>query len=415
MEAEPLRPRLTELKDCSDRRMLFLKRDQYITRSLDLYGEFSELEARAFDQLLRANDVVVEAGANIGAHTVHIAKLVGARELVLAFELQRVIHELLCANVALNELFHVRPYRAALGRDVGNIKVPIVDYAGEINFGGISLSQSSAGEDVPLLALDSIALPSLRMLKVDVEGMEAEVLSGARQTITKLRPILYVENDRRGHSEGLIRLIEELGYNMLWHQPRLFNPGNFANIQQNVFGGIVSINLLCFPKEMPTDVSGLRPVAGPRGLGLTRLAAVTLRRRRSRVEFQVQRKQNRQALGLALLDRGRDMDRRDQELIAAFHQDRRAGIAARRIAIVAQEPGAHREHGAPLMLGQDVRPVLAVTGMNEPGAHGDPIDLLAGHQRQDTHDSSDVAIEREDGPVVPEAGRRCRQNRVIII
>jgi FkbM family methyltransferase len=263
VEVEPSRPRLTALKDCRHGRMLFLKRDQYIGRSLDLYGEFSELEARAFSQLLRADDVVVEAGANIGSHTVHIAKLVGTRGLVLAFEPQRVIHELLCANVALNELFHVRPYRAALGRDVGTIKVPLVDYAGENNFGGISLSQSSAGEEVPLLALDGFTLPSLRMLKVDVEGMEAEVLWGARQTIAKLRPILYLENDRQAQSEGLVRLIEELGYNMWWHWPPLFNPGNFANLEQNVFAGIVSINLLCIPKEMPTDISGLRPVAGP--------------------------------------------------------------------------------------------------------------------------------------------------------
>jgi hypothetical protein len=50
---------------------------------------------------------------------------------------------------------------------------------------------------------------------------------------------------------------------MWWHWPPLFNPANFANLQQNVFAGIVSINLLCIPKKMPTDISGLRPVAGP--------------------------------------------------------------------------------------------------------------------------------------------------------
>ena len=261
--ATPAPGKLTTLKDCRHGRMLFLSRDQYIGRSLDLYGEFSELEARAIGQLLRANDVVVEAGANIGAHTVHIAKLVGAQGLVLAFEPQRVIHELLCANVALNELFQVRPYRAALGRNVGTIKVPNLDYASESNFGGLSLSESSTGEEVPLYALDSFALPSLRMLKVDVEGMEAEVLSGARKTIARLRPVLYVENDRRAKSESLIRLIEELGYSLWWHRPPLFNPSNFAHFRQNVFGTIISKNLLCLPKESPADVSGLQPVAGP--------------------------------------------------------------------------------------------------------------------------------------------------------
>ena len=102
------------------------------------------------------------------------------------------------------------------------------------------------------------------MLKVDVEGMETDVLLGARDTIGRLRPILYIENDRRAQSEGLIKLIGELGYNMWWHLPPLFNPSNFAGASQNIFGGIVSINLLCLPEEEPAKISGLRPVPGPK-------------------------------------------------------------------------------------------------------------------------------------------------------
>jgi Methyltransferase FkbM domain len=102
------------------------------------------------------------------------------------------------------------------------------------------------------------------MLKVDVEGMEAEVLSGSRETIGRLRPILYVENDRRADSERLIKLIDELGYNMWWHLPPLFNPGNFSQVRQNIFDGIISANLLCLPKEKPARVTGLRPVTGPK-------------------------------------------------------------------------------------------------------------------------------------------------------
>ena len=63
-------------KQCRHGRMVFLKHDVYIGRSLELYGEYSESEAEVFTQLLRPGDVVIEAGANIGAHTVHIANLV---------------------------------------------------------------------------------------------------------------------------------------------------------------------------------------------------------------------------------------------------------------------------------------------------------------------------------------------------
>src|SRR5260370_34852291 len=95
------------------------------------------------------------------------------------------------------------------------------------------------------------------MLKADVEGMEVDVLAGARQTIKKFRPVLYVENDREAHSEELITLIEELGYSMWWHLPKMFNPNNFAKNPNNIFGRIVSINLLDLPKRANRHCTGL--------------------------------------------------------------------------------------------------------------------------------------------------------------
>jgi FkbM family methyltransferase len=254
----------TVLRDCRHGKMLFLKGDRYIGQSLASYGEFSELEAEVFLKLIRADDVVLEAGANIGAHTVHLARLVGPKGAVIAFEPQRIIFQLLCANIALNDLLNVHAFQIALGREIGKIKVPQLDYTAEVNFGGLSLGQGGAGEDAPLWTVDSMALPSLRMLKVDVEGMEIEVLEGARATIAKLRPLLYVENDREDRSEALITLIGALGYNMWWHLPRLYNPRNFDGNVTNIFGNIVSINLLCLPKEATTNVAGLRPVSGPK-------------------------------------------------------------------------------------------------------------------------------------------------------
>jgi FkbM family methyltransferase len=254
---------VTAVKECRHGQMLYLKGDKYVGKSLDAYGEFSELEVKIFSQFLKKGDVVAEVGANIGAHTIAIAKLVGQTGQVLAFEPQRVIFQILCANLALNGLFNVRTYQAAVGRETGMITVPQINYTTEANFGGLSLGKWDAGENVQVLKLDALNLPALRLLKVDVEGMEAEVLSGAKQTIAKYRPILYVENDRRAHSEQLIELLNAFGYRMWWHLPKLFNPKNFANNKSNLFGEIISINLLCCPKEVPAEVTGLRAVTGP--------------------------------------------------------------------------------------------------------------------------------------------------------
>ncbi|HAO19612.1 MAG TPA: FkbM family methyltransferase, partial [Desulfobacteraceae bacterium] len=43
----------------------------------------------------------------------------------------------------------------------------------------------------------------------------------------------------------------------------LFNPNNFAGNRENVFGNIVSVNLLCIPKEAATNIDGLREVLSP--------------------------------------------------------------------------------------------------------------------------------------------------------
>ena len=61
-------------------------------------------------------------------------------------------------------------------------------------------------------------------------------------------------------SEQLIRFIDELGYKMYWHMPALFNPNNWAGNPVNYFGQLVSANMLCVPKKVPQEVSGLRPV-----------------------------------------------------------------------------------------------------------------------------------------------------------
>src|SRR5260221_9578932 len=103
------------LKQCRHGPMLYLPRDQFVGRSLDLYGEFSELEARVFDQILAPGAAVIEVGANIGAPTVDLAKRVGADGEVLAFVPQAAVFSLLYANLAVNEQFHGGRSRAGVG------------------------------------------------------------------------------------------------------------------------------------------------------------------------------------------------------------------------------------------------------------------------------------------------------------
>lgn len=250
------------LADCRHGRMVFNRHDRYLGRSLLTYGEFSQGEGEFFEGILRPGDVVLEAGANIGAHTVHLSALVGPTGAVLAFEPQRLAFQCLCANTALNSLDNVWAQQAALGETPGTLLVPVLDPRQENNVGGLEISGHTKGEPVPVETIDRLALTRLNLLKADVEGMEVPVLRGAENTISRLRPILYVENDRREKSSELIRLIREFGYRLWWHLPPLFNQHNWRNVTENLFPNLVSINMFCVPAEGAVQVVGAREVAG---------------------------------------------------------------------------------------------------------------------------------------------------------
>lgn len=252
-----LLPPFNRLKDCRHGRMLFNINDQFIGRSLDLYGEFSEAEVELFAQLLRPGDVVVEVGSNIGVHTVPLARITGSGGVVMAFEPQRLVYQTLCANVALNDLVNVHAIHAAVGDTLGSVPIPVLNPTLPQNFGKFTVAGRTAGEQVALMTLDALNLQSCRLIKADCEGMETEVLRGAAQTIARFQPALYVENDRVERTAELTQLIRSFGYDMFRHEAYMFNPRNFFKNPENVFRTIASMNLLCVPAGVSQYISGL--------------------------------------------------------------------------------------------------------------------------------------------------------------
>lgn len=251
------------IKDCRHGKMVFNPLDAYVGRSLNEYGEFSEGEAALFRQIVREGSVVLEIGANIGAHTVMLSKLAGPSGAVFAFEPQRIIFQNLAANLSLNSIINTFCYQKAVGEVAGTLLVPVLDFEKENNWGGLSLGSWQHGEKVEVVTVDSLALPNCNFLKIDVEGMELSVLKGATQTITKFHPVMYIENDREEKSDALIRYIDYLDYDIYWHCPYLFNPDNFNRVQSNVFGNIVSKNVLCVHKSANTVLEGFSRVQVP--------------------------------------------------------------------------------------------------------------------------------------------------------
>jgi FkbM family methyltransferase len=250
----PLPPHLG-LRECRHGAMLYMKNDLVVGRALEKYGEFSEAESDLFRKIVMPGMTVVDAGANIGSHTVSLAMLAGSLGIVHAFEPQRALFQVMCANVALNGHYNVFPHQAGLGADAGVLHIPPVDYTDPriANFAGIGLSDDNKGETVPIVTLDDLSLERLDFFKMDVEGMEQEVLAGGRRTIERHRPVLFVENDVVEHSESLIAQIRAMDYRLFWHISSPWRADNFRGDPENIFGEGTSNNMLCLPNEKLRD------------------------------------------------------------------------------------------------------------------------------------------------------------------
>lgn len=241
---------------------LYNKNDIYIGKSVEQYGEFSELEADMFAQICYEDDIVIEVGANIGTHTQIFSRLVGKKGAVIAYEPQRIVYQTLCANMALNSITNVYAHQKALGSQNGSIRIPEFDYSKSNNFGGISLDSFENGIEVDKETLDGLIdkMKRLKLVKIDVEGMEIDVLKGAKKLLDKFKPFIYIENDRQEKSKELIELISSYGYDMYWHLPALYNANNFAKDSKNIFGNIVSVNMICVHKDVKVPIKGLQKV-----------------------------------------------------------------------------------------------------------------------------------------------------------
>jgi len=231
--------------------------DTYVGQSLVQYGEYNQEEYDLISRLVQPGSFIAEVGANTGPHTVRLAKTVGLGGRVIAYEPQPVVFQSLAGTIALNSLMNVDCLPYALGAEEGEIIFPPIDYRKPNNFGGLSLiGLTGSGTPVRVAKLDDVySYPRLDFLKIDVEGMELDVLKGGRSSIERFKPLIYVENDQLQKSAELIRWLLNADYRLWRHLPALFNSENFFGNKTNLFGNTRNVNMLAVPKGRPVDIA----------------------------------------------------------------------------------------------------------------------------------------------------------------
>lgn len=247
--------------------MLYSVNDAYIGRSLQTYGEYCEDDVRLFKTVVRPGNTVLDIGANIGVHTVFFANAVGRTGRVVAFEPLQSNFQMLCANLTLNGLDHVEPVHMAVGRETGTVQVPRAGLMNIGNQGAFSLKDplpdDATLDTVPMTTVDALTLESCHFIKIDVEGMEEEVLRGAFATLKRHQPILHLENNRKDQSPALIQTLFDMDYRCFWHPSRYFDPENYFGVEENIFRKSVELNMVAVPRLVAHLVDGMPPVASP--------------------------------------------------------------------------------------------------------------------------------------------------------
>jgi len=151
--------------------------------------------------------VAVDCGANLGVHTVEWARQMSDWGTVIALEAQERIFYSLCGNIAINNCMNVKAIWAAASSKSGKMLIPIPDYNKPASYGSLELRQRDLPEfigqeinyntdacmEVETISIDDLELKRLDFLKIDVEGMETEVLSGAERSISTYKPIIMIE------------------------------------------------------------------------------------------------------------------------------------------------------------------------------------------------------------------------------
>jgi FkbM family methyltransferase len=199
-----------------------LPEDDSIFREIAATGSYEPYVSRHLFSHVQQGDVFVDVGANLGALSLPVAKLVGTNGRVLAFEASQRNANLLMKNAIVNKLTNVEVFPVGLsdrnGAVISNILLrtsnkPLID---------LPSSQLQNGmEVIPVVKLDAFLDRDCKVsiIKIDVEGFEYKVMRGALETISKWQPKIYLEYSDAFQRSGsgvpgarLLELLVDLGY-----------------------------------------------------------------------------------------------------------------------------------------------------------------------------------------------------------
>jgi FkbM family methyltransferase len=206
-----------------------------------LQSAFSTLLAGRAQQF--AGSACLDIGANIGNHSVFFADRFAR---VIAVEPNPIFCLAFRATVALNKLINVELLECGFGAEAGKLAYR---QAGAANLGAShfigTAADEAAAKDCPLLEIrigddvvESLDIPRLGLIKIDVEGLELAVLTGLRRTLRSQDPVVMFEAHPevdRTQAEATLEFLRSLGFVHFYSCERPRMPRNSSKIKRAIF------------------------------------------------------------------------------------------------------------------------------------------------------------------------------------
>ncbi len=156
------------------------------------------------------NHGVLDIGSNIGNHTIYYANECNAN-LIYCFEPIAKTFNVLSKNIKLNNLESItKLYQVGVGAFSTNANI---DFYDEKNIGGTKLIINAYG-DIPVVSIDELKISNIGLVKVDVEGLEVEVLKGMLTTLEENHPYITIEIRDKNFEEAF-QILSKLGYSYI--------------------------------------------------------------------------------------------------------------------------------------------------------------------------------------------------------
>lgn len=190
-----------------------------IQRTLVETGKFFEHDSilAESDKYLNKNSIVLDLGANIGNHTLYWNKITKVKK-IYAFEPVDDTYEILERNIELNNIVNnsISINHIGLGDKIG--KASVAGKYDLYNIGGTNIKMDDNG-DFNVTTLDKFMEENFKedkidLIKIDVEGFEYQVLSGAKKTLAKYNPVIIIESFANKF-EQVNSLLNSYGYKMI--------------------------------------------------------------------------------------------------------------------------------------------------------------------------------------------------------